>query len=92
MQAVRALTTIETREGSDGKIYVTIEPLGIETFAKDEAELRIAIVEAVLAFGCIAQLQGEDLIQNLEELGYPIEVKTFTLDEKEVNIVPRKEE
>ncbi|WP_020603269.1 hypothetical protein [Spirosoma spitsbergense] len=70
LSSVSVIMPTWNRTGDDGKIYAKIPFLGIETYGKNEADLGVAIEEALTCFCLAAEKHGKGLECELAFLGW----------------------
>lgn len=72
LASVSVLMPIWSKPSDQGKIIVKLPLLGIETFAKDEADTEKAIEEAIESFCLVAEKLGQGLEKELQALDWKL--------------------
>ena len=80
LSKVKAILPAWTKLDTDGKIYISIPILGIETYASSEADIQVAVEEAFQCFCMASESLSHGLESQLESLSWNKEDSVHTLN------------
>lgn len=91
ISAVKVIMPTWDRKGDDGKTYVSIPFLGLETYGINDEDVDLAIEEVIKCFVIAAEKNGLGLESELEFLGWEkVQNQPIEKEHSLFNVIPKE--